>query len=102
MATSETDLEKDMKFMDRNSRMIGAFGLDVIAKMVGMKVLIVGCKGVGVEVAKNAVLAGLHTLTIFDPEPATPRDLGTNFFLTEADVGGCFEVRSNLDQEFVS
>lgn len=34
----EKNLEDDLKFMDRNSRMIGAFGLDVIAKMVGMKV----------------------------------------------------------------
>jgi len=82
-----TDLEGDLKFMDRNSRMIGAFGLDVIAKMVGMKVLIVGCKGIGIEVAKNTVLAGVHTLTIFDPTPTSVRDLGTNFFLTEADVG---------------
>jgi len=81
-----TDLEGDLKFMDRNSRMIGAFGLDVIAKMVGMKVLIVGCKGIGIEVAKNTVLAGVHTLTIFDPAPTSVRDLGTNFFLTEADV----------------
>mmetsp|Transcript_21138 Transcript_21138/g.54122 ORF Transcript_21138/g.54122 Transcript_21138/m.54122 type:complete len:1186 (+) Transcript_21138:63-3620(+) len=84
---SEAELERDMKFMDRNSRMIGAFGLDVIAKMVGMKVLLVGCKGVGIEVAKNAVLAGLHTLTIFDPTPTAVRDLGGNFFLTEADIG---------------
>ena len=35
---AEKALEDDLKFMDRNSRMIGAFGLDVIAKMVGMKV----------------------------------------------------------------
>ena len=61
---TEAALEQDLKFMDRNSRMIGAFGLDVIAKMVGMKVLIVGCKGVGIEVAKNTVLAGVHTLTL--------------------------------------
>ena len=83
----ENDLEKDLAFMDRNSRMIGAFGLDVIAKMVGMKVLIVGCKGVGIEVAKNTVLAGVHTLTLHDPQPTAPRDLGTNFFLTDDDLG---------------
>jgi len=86
-ATTEADLSSDMKFMDRNSRMIGAFGLDVIAKMVGMKVLIVGCKGVGIEVAKNTVLAGVHTLTIFDSTPTKLRDLGGNFFLTEKDIG---------------
>ena len=67
--------------------MIGAYGLDVIAKMVGMKVLIIGCKGIGAEVAKNTALAGVHTLTLFDPTPTARRDLGANFFLTEADVG---------------
>ena len=36
--SDEQALQQDLKFMDRNSRMIGAFGLDVIAKMVGMKV----------------------------------------------------------------
>ena len=84
---TEAALEQDLKFMDRNSRMIGSFGLDVIAKMVGMKVLIVGCKGIGIEIAKNTVLAGVHTLTLFDPEPTSPRDLGSNFFLTEEDIG---------------
>lgn len=82
-----TTLEGDLKFMDRNSRMIGAFGLDVIAKMVGMKVLIVGAQGIGIEVAKNTVLAGVHTLTLYDPEPATVRDMGTNFFVQEGDIG---------------
>ena len=73
--------------MDRNSRMIGAFGMDVIAKMVGMKVLIVGCKGIGIEVAKNTALAGVHTLTLFDPERTAVQDLGGNFFLSDDDLG---------------
>jgi len=67
--------------------MIGAFGIEVIAKMVGMKVLIIGAKGVGIEIAKNTALAGVHTLTLFDPELTTERDLGTNFFLQDDDIG---------------
>ena len=50
------------------------------------QVLIVGCKGVGIEVAKNTVLAGVHTLTLFDPQPTVARDLGSNFYLTPEDV----------------
>ena len=49
--------------------------------------LIVGARGVGIAVAKNTVLAGVHTLTIFDPTPTAPCDLGSNFFLTEDDIG---------------
>lgn len=37
--------------------------------------------------AKNTVLAGVHTLTLFDPEPTRIEDCGANFFLTEGDVG---------------
>jgi len=42
---------------------------------------------VGIECAKNTCLAGVHTMTLFDPTPTELRDLGSNFFLTEADVG---------------
>ena len=37
--------------------------------------------------AKNIVLAGPKSLTIVDHRNATVTDLGTQFFLSEADVG---------------
>ena len=37
---------------------IGAFGIETMAKLVRLKVLIVGAKGTAVEVAKNLILAG--------------------------------------------
>ncbi|QRW16453.1 Ran-specific GTPase-activating protein 1 [Rhizoctonia solani] len=40
-------------------------------------VLIVGVKGLGVEIAKNIVLAGVKSVTLFDPEPVQVQDLGT-------------------------
>eukprot|EP00980_Cylindrotheca_fusiformis_P002385 scaffold558_cov111-Cylindrotheca_fusiformis.AAC.3 len=51
------------------------------------KALLIGCSGLGVEVAKNCILAGLHSLVLVDPLPANTYDLGGNFYLTEADVG---------------
>jgi len=39
------------------------------------------------EIAKNLVLAGIHSLTIIDHELVTENDLGAQFFITEADVG---------------
>ena len=86
-AKSVADLEKNAAFMDQYSRQIGAFGLEAMLKLVRMKVLLVGVRGVGIETAKNTVLAGVHTLSLFDPEPTRVQDLGSNFFLTEADVG---------------
>ena len=84
---AEKDIEVDMAFMDLYSRQIGAFGLEAMLKLTKMKVLVVGLRGLGVEVAKNTTLAGVHTMSLFDPEPTAVRDLGTNFFLTEADIG---------------
>lgn len=41
----------------------------------------------GVETAKNLVLAGPGGVTLCDDEPVAMPDLGANFFLTEEDVG---------------
>ncbi|EUC66339.1 ubiquitin activating enzyme (E1) subunit UBA3 [Rhizoctonia solani AG-3 Rhs1AP] len=56
-------------------------------RMATSNVLIVGVKGLGVEIAKNIVLAGVKSVTLFDPEPVQVQDLGTQFFLRESDVG---------------
>ena len=52
-----------------------------------MKVLIVGLRGVGVETAKNLILAGPNTVTLFDPTIVAIEDLSANFYLKEEHVG---------------
>ena len=84
---AKAELRGDAAFMDRYSRMIGAFGLEAMLKLVKMKVLIIGMKGVGIECAKNTTLAGVHTMGLHDPNPTELNDLGSNFFLTEDDIG---------------
>lgn len=54
---------------------------------VACQVLIVGLKGVGIETAKNLILAGPGAVTLLDDQPVEVRDLGSNFFLGEADIG---------------
>lgn len=56
-------------------------------KMANSTVLIIGLKGLGVEIAKNVVLAGVKSVTLYDPGQVATRDLGTQFFLTSADLG---------------
>ncbi|CAM9195899.1 unnamed protein product [Laminaria digitata] len=80
-------LEDDAAFMDKYSRQIGAFGLEAMSKLMNLKVLIVGLRGLGVETAKNLVLAGPGAVTLCDDEPVSLPDLGANFFLEEGDVG---------------
>ena len=43
--------------------------------------------GLGVEVAKNVVLAGVKSVTLHDDKPTELGDLGAQFFLRESDVG---------------
>ncbi|CAE7785760.1 UBA1, partial [Symbiodinium microadriaticum] len=73
--------------MDLYSRQIGAYGIETMGKLINMKVIIVGLKGTGVEIAKNVILAGPGSVVLCDNEPTEIKDIGCNFFLTEADIG---------------
>ncbi|CEG71464.1 Putative Podospora anserina S mat genomic DNA chromosome 3, supercontig 2 (Fragment) [Rhizopus microsporus] len=69
------------------SRQLYVLGHEAMKKMSTAHVLIVGLKGLGVEIAKNVVLAGVKSVTLYDPEPAQISDLSTQFYLTEEDIG---------------
>jgi len=62
-------------------------GEETVRKLTQMKVLIVGATGVGVEVAKNIILQGSRAVTLHDPTPIEPKDLGLNFCFGEGDIG---------------
>ena len=64
------------------SRMEGEYGARMIGALKQMSVLIIGATGVGVETAKNLILAGPHTVVVHDDHLVQMRDLGTNFYLT--------------------
>ena len=69
------------------SRQLYVLGHEAMRRMAGATVLIVGLKGLGVEIAKNVVLAGVKSVTLHDDAPVALSDLSAQFFLTEADVG---------------
>lgn len=52
-----------------------------------MDVAICGLRGLGVETAKNLILAGPRSVALFDPSITELRDLGANFYLEESHVG---------------
>ena len=41
---------------DLYSRQIGTFGMEMMGKLIKMNVIIIGQRGVGVEIAKNLIL----------------------------------------------
>ncbi|TFK43234.1 ubiquitin activating enzyme [Crucibulum laeve] len=69
------------------SRQLYVLGHEAMKRMAASNVLIVGLHGLGVEIAKNIVLAGVKSVTIYDPEPVAIQDLSTQFFLRPEDVG---------------
>lgn len=69
------------------SRQIGTYGLEAMGRLIKMKILIVGMRGLGVEVAKDLTLAGPKSVTLYDPNTVTTADRGSNFYIKESDVG---------------
>ncbi|TQV91455.1 ubiquitin-activating enzyme E1 1 [Cordyceps javanica] len=69
------------------SRQLYVLGHEAMKRMGASNILVVGLKGLGVEIAKNVALAGVKSLTIYDPAPVALPDLSSQFFLTPADVG---------------
>uniref|UniRef100_A0A8C8SMQ2 E1 ubiquitin-activating enzyme n=1 Tax=Pelusios castaneus TaxID=367368 RepID=A0A8C8SMQ2_9SAUR len=68
------------------SRQRYVLGDTAMQKMAQSHVFLSGMGGLGVEIAKNIVLAGIKALTIHDTKQCKTWDLGTNFFIHEDDV----------------
>jgi len=87
-ASSEAGKAKDAEIDEGlYSRQLYVMGHDAQRRVGESKVLIVGANGLGVEIAKNVVLAGVKSVTIHDNSLAKVEDLGSQFYLTEADIG---------------
>lgn len=87
------------------SRQLYVLGHEAMKRMSSSHVLIAGLRGLGAEIgklfenyrnnahtkrpskAKNIALAGVKSLTLFDPAPTIISDLSSQFFLHPEDVG---------------
>lgn len=78
--------ELDSTSLNRFSRQNAALGAETTAKLIRMKVIVVGCRGVGIETAKNLALQGVGAITLVDASPTAARDTGCNFFLFDDDA----------------
>ncbi|KAL1479141.1 hypothetical protein MTO96_034839 [Rhipicephalus appendiculatus] len=57
-----------------------------MVRMAQSDVLVSGMGGLGVEIAKNIILAGVRSVTIHDEQVCTGADLSSQYFLSEANV----------------
>lgn len=69
------------------SRQLYVLGHDAMRRMASSDVLISGLGGLGVEIAKNVILGGVKSVTLHDDALCQIADLGSQFYLTEADIG---------------
>eukprot|EP01117_Protostelium_nocturnum_P006366 TRINITY_DN229_c0_g1_i6.p1 TRINITY_DN229_c0_g1~~TRINITY_DN229_c0_g1_i6.p1 ORF type:complete len:999 (+),score=206.40 TRINITY_DN229_c0_g1_i6:190-3186(+) len=84
-----TPREKYEEFIDERlySRQLYVIGHESMKNLRDSRVLIVGMRGLGAEIAKNLVLMGLKSVIIHDDGLADLMDLSTQFLLSTSDVG---------------
>lgn len=90
----ENDIEINKIKENLYSRQIGTYGEDTMKKIINLKILILGMKGIGVEVAKNIILTGPEKVVIYDPEIVELKDLGSNYYLTEGNINNRIDYSS--------
>ncbi|KAL9265455.1 Ubiquitin-activating enzyme E1 1-like protein [Drosera capensis] len=77
-----SDIDEDL-----HSRQLAVYGRDTMRRLFASNVLISGMQGLGVEIAKNLILAGVKSVTLHDEGVVESWDLSSNFALTEGDIG---------------
>ena len=85
------------------SRQLYVMGRDAQRAMQSSAVLICGMGGLGVEIAKNVILAGVSSVVVHDPTLVEARHLGSQFYLSESHVGtpraeACVASLASLNQ----
>jgi ubiquitin-activating enzyme E1 len=78
----DVDIDEDL-----HSRQLAVYGREAMRRLFGANVLISSLQGLGVEVAKNVILAGVKSVTLHDQSNVEMWDLSGNFYFTEADIG---------------
>ncbi|XP_033825185.1 ubiquitin-like modifier-activating enzyme 1 [Periophthalmus magnuspinnatus] len=84
MAKNGNDAEIDEGLY---SRQLYVLGHEAMKRMQNSNVLISGMRGLGVEIAKNVILGGVRSVTVHDEGVAEWRDLSSQFYLREEDLG---------------
>ncbi|OCL14770.1 hypothetical protein AOQ84DRAFT_394255 [Glonium stellatum] len=84
IAQAQTISADEIALYDRQIRL---WGVQAQERIRTANILLVSIKALANEVAKNLVLAGIGSLTIIDNEAVTEEDLGSQFFVLEADIG---------------
>ncbi|XP_071935768.1 ubiquitin-activating enzyme E1 1-like isoform X2 [Coffea arabica] len=72
---------------DLHSRQLAVYGRETMRRLFASNVLVSGMQGLGAEIAKNLILAGVKSVTLHDEGSVDLWDLSSNFVFTENDIG---------------
>ncbi|RZC26317.1 Ubiquitin-activating enzyme E1 2 isoform A [Glycine soja] len=72
---------------DLHSRQLAVYGRETMRRLFASSILVSGMQGLGVEIAKNLILAGVKSVTLHDEGNVELWDLSSNFVFSENDVG---------------
>ncbi|CAL1378654.1 unnamed protein product [Linum trigynum] len=98
---NQQDIDEDL-----HSRQLAVYGRETMRRLFASNVLISGMNGLGAEIAKNLVLAGVKSVTLHDEGVVELWDLSSNFVFTEQDVGknralSCIQKLQELNNSVV-
>ncbi|KAM0995912.1 hypothetical protein ACFX2C_005981 [Malus domestica] len=80
--SNQSDIDEDL-----HSRQLAVYGRETMRRLFASNVLISGIQGLGAEIAKNLILAGVKSVTLHDEGNVELWDLSSNFVFSEDDVG---------------
>ena len=69
------------------SRQISTYGKETMEKIIDLKILIIGLRGLGIEIAKNIILLGPKLVKVYDNNLCTINDQCSNFYINDKDIG---------------
>ena len=72
--------------LDLYSRQLGTIDSESMTKLTSLKYLIIGLRGLGIEILKNLILEGPQRVDIYDPNLITIYDLNSNYFVKENEI----------------
>ncbi|KAH7288243.1 hypothetical protein KP509_31G018700 [Ceratopteris richardii] len=79
---SEMDIDEDL-----HSRQLAVYGRETMRRLFRANVLISGLQVLGVEIAKNVILARVKSVVLHDTRSVDLWDPRGNFYLSDADIG---------------
>ncbi|GMJ08897.1 ubiquitin activating enzyme 2, ARABIDOPSIS THALIANA UBIQUITIN ACTIVATING ENZYME 2 [Hibiscus trionum] len=72
---------------DLHSRQLAVYGRETMRRLFASNILISGMQGLGAEIAKNLILAGVKSVMLHDEGAVELWDLSSNFVFSESDIG---------------